>query len=105
MGDTAVEMDPQDADNPWRRLTRQLMQQVCTPLQRGNITKEQARQRLVQMGIDSCPDQPGSVDNVLNYMSYSPDACQCELTPQQIQRMQSSTRSHRPQLYSNSLVA
>lgn len=47
--------------------------------------------------FNSC-NSPGSMDNVFNVMSYTPDPCTLYFTPNQIARMQWAIASFRPKM-------
>lgn len=107
MEDTPFDQNPQKVDSRkfWGKTqTHDLLAKVCKPLAMGKITREEAGKMAAEMGIDSCPDLPGE-DNVFNFMSYSPDECQMELTPGQVKFMQQAIIKHRPGLYKASQAA
>ncbi len=99
--DTAFDQNPHDVDDAkfWGKTqTHDVLARICKPLSEGKITREEAGKLAVELGVDSCKEQPG-VDNIFNYMSYSPDECQMELSPGQVQFMQQAIMKHRPGLY------
>jgi hypothetical protein len=104
VSDTPAEQDANQADNVegfWGTKRHEVVAQICKPLNAGTITREKADQLLVEMGVDSCKAATGQ-DNIFNFMSYSPDECQRELTPGQVKYMQAAIMNYRPLLYKNS---
>lgn len=62
-----------------------------------DFRKGKAPQAAELATFNSC-NVPGTVDNVLNVMSYLPDACCMVFTPNQVARLQWATASFRPKM-------